>query len=161
MSQDVTQWLDEIKTLRAQLVTLQRERDEAFTESVTWRDRLDAEMKLRLREAELLREQIATLEAVQPKTDEGNPTSRAEAGADLVEPQREAQAVKLEKTLAQLTTVEDLREFVTEVAKERDRLRRALEQERQAHQETRENLSIALGDAIDLLAHRHSSKSSG
>ena len=171
MSQDVTQWLNEIKALREQLVTLQQERDEAFAESVTWRDRLDAEIQLRKRETRLLREQVATLEAAQhklnspatsPSPDASSPTPTVSAPETQREKQanpqeQTSQATRLETTLMALSTVEDLRQFAREVAQERDRLRLALKQERKAHQDTRANLSVALGDAIDLLAHRQSS----
>lgn len=183
MSQDVTPWLDEIKALRAQLVQIQQERDEAHQASATWRDRLNAEMKLRVRETGLLREQIATLEAAQlasqrvdaptetppaetnisstdlpgPRLSSGRNLER-EPGADLgLEIENGSKSTSIETTLKALTRLEDLRQFASEIAKERDRLRQELESERREHQTTRENLSIALGDAIDLLAHRHNS----
>ncbi len=142
MSQDVAQWLEEIRTLRAQLLAVQQERDEAFAESATWRDRLNAEMQLRVRESALLKAQIETLSArdLVEELDLGEGESGISA--------------KLLETLNQLTHPEDLRAFLVTVAQERDRLRQDLQAERQAHQDTRESLSIALGDTIDLLTQR-------
>ncbi len=142
MSQDVTQWLEEIKALRSQLATVQQERDEAFKESSTWRDRLNAEMQLRMRETTLLKQQIDTLEGDRVESEE--------------EPSSAGVSDKLQGTLSQLTNLEDLRQFAIELAQERDRLRQELQSERQAHQSTRESLSIALGDTIDLLTQRPS-----
>ncbi len=151
MSSDITQWLDEIKTLRAQMAELQRERDDAYGESASWRDRYEAERQLRVRESLLLKQQIETLEDAQAHAAYGT--------QGLATPTQEQTEAELLDMLSPLTTPEALKQFLGNLLQERDRLRQALQEERQAHQDTRENLSIALGDTIDLLTQR--SQSSG
>ena len=51
-----------------------------------------------------------------------------------------------------LQNSDELRQQLVEMMMERDQLVRALQQEQSNHIETRKNLTIALGDAIDRLA---------
>ncbi|NJR67246.1 MAG: hypothetical protein HC771_00245 [Synechococcales cyanobacterium CRU_2_2] len=157
MSQDVTQWLEEIRSLRAQLATVQQERDEAFSESATWRDRLNAEMQLRVRESALLKQQIDTL-ASRELAEQADGLGAGTEGSGAEPKANTPISAQLQEALNQLTSLEDLREFAVTIAQERDRLRQELQAERQAHQDTRESLSIALGDTIDLLTQRSSSQ---
>lgn len=139
--QDVSYWLSEVKALQQQLSLLQQERDIAHEESARWRDRYQAESQLRQQNTAFLKEQIRQLEAEQAERQQLS-ESEGEDSTDLLE------------SLADMRDLDEIQQYVQEIAQERNRLHRALEAERQAHSQTRESLSIALGDTIDLLTHR-------
>lgn len=139
MKQDVSYWLAEVKTLQQQLSVMQQERDAAFQEAAQWRDRYHDETQLRQQKISLLQDQIRQLEAAQAALQKTDPS-------DI--------APEIMESLADMTDPSELQEYVQEIAQERNRLRRELETERKAHQATREELSLALGDAIDLLTQR-------
>ena len=145
MKQDISYWLNEVKSLQQQLAVMQQERDAAFQEAAQWRDRFHDETQLRQQKMSLLQEQIQQLEAAQAalqNTDAGD-----------VEPE-------VIESLAGMTDPAELQQYVHEIAQERSALRRELEAERTAHQATRKELSLALGDAIDLLTQRGKAQSS-
>ncbi len=139
MKQDVSYWLAEVKTLQQQLSVMQQERDAAFQEAAQWRDRYHDETQLRQQKISLLQDQIRQLEAAQAALQKTDPS-------DI--------APEIMESLADMNDPSELQEYVQEIAQERNRLRRELETERKAHQATREELSLALGDAIDLLTQR-------
>lgn len=139
MKQDVSYWLAEVKTLQQQLSVMQQERDAAFQEAAQWRDRYHDETQLRQQKTSLLQDQIRQLEAAQAALQKTDPS-------DI--------APEIMESLADMTDPAELQEYVHEIAQERNRLRHELETERKSHQATREELSLALGDAIDLLTQR-------
>ena len=47
MTQDVTQWLDEIKALKQQLVEMRQEREEAYASAINWQQRYETEAQQR------------------------------------------------------------------------------------------------------------------
>ena len=145
MKQDISYWLNEVKSLQQQLGVMQQERDAAFQEAAQWRDRFHDETQLRQQKVSLLQEQIRQLETAQ--------AALQSADADDVAPE-------VLESLAGMTDPIELQQYVHEIAQERNSLRRELESERKAHQATREELSLALGDAIDLLTPRDKAKAS-
>ncbi|NJN29838.1 MAG: hypothetical protein HC824_04825 [Synechococcales cyanobacterium RM1_1_8] len=142
MNQDISYWLAEVQSLQQQLNVMREERDEANHAAAQWRDRYQAETQIRQRNTALLQSQIRELEAAQT------------AGQREGSPNEIATSPEILEILADLSSLEELQDYVQEVARERDRLRRALETERQAHGVTRQELSLALGDTIDLLTQR-------
>jgi len=146
MKQDISYWLNEVKSLQQQLNVMQQERDAAFQEAAQWRDRFHDETQLRQKKIGLLQGQIRQLEAAQAALQSTDPS---ETGSEVIE------------SLAGMTDPAELQQYVHEIAQERNGLRRELETERKAHQATREELSLALGDAIDLLTQRGKAQSSG
>lgn len=139
MKQDISDWLNEVKSLQQQLSIMQQERDAAFQEAAQWRDRFHDETQLRQKKISLLQDQIRQLEAAQAALQSTDPS---DIGTEVIE------------SLAGMTDPAELQQYVHEIAQERNALRRELETERKAHQATREELSLALGDAIDLLTQR-------
>jgi hypothetical protein len=121
MAHDVSQWLAEIRTLQRQLADTQKERDQAYASAANWRRLYETEARQRRSEAEMLRSQLA--ETPQPSAEAAAATS---ASAPLSE--RLAELLQLCQTLTQ-----------------------QLEAEKAAHDQTRQNLTTALGDTFDML----------
>ncbi len=145
MTQEITRWLTEIRTLQQQLAAARQERDQAYKSAANWRERYDAEAKQRREDVEqlrltvkTLRTELATLEAQQKSA--AMPTS--------------AEAIALTDIEADssLDTVEGLRTQLVKTLQACDRLQKALNAERIEHAETRKSLTTALGEAIDALS---------
>jgi chromosome segregation ATPase len=142
MSQDVTQWLAEIKLLRQQLTEAQQERDRAYASAANWQKLYETEAQQRRTEAALsqhavqqLQQEIAQLrQRLTPSVDEAKVTA----------------AIAAEVT--QLQTVEGSKDRLIVALQECDRLVRALQTEQDHHAQTRKSLTMALGDAIDMLS---------
>ncbi len=137
MNQDISYWLGEVQSLQKRLATVCEERDEAHQEASSWRSRYDAEAKLRQSESQILQQKVAQLtqELSQFRSGVSDETAAAEIEADL----------------KAITTPEQLQATLRDLLLERHQLRLNLQNEREAHINTRESLSIALGDAVDQL----------
>lgn len=138
MTQEITRWLAEIRTLQQQLVAARQERDQAYQSAANWRQRYDAEAKQR-------REDVATLKA-------DISTLRTEL-ATREDYQKEA-ATALEKAASATNdpqTTADLRAELIKALQTCDRLEKALEAEKIAHADTRRSLTSALGETIDAM----------
>ena len=61
MTQDVRQWLAEIKTLQQKLTETQKERDEAYASAANWRNLYETEAKQRRTESRLAQQAIGSL----------------------------------------------------------------------------------------------------
>jgi uncharacterized coiled-coil DUF342 family protein len=139
MSQEITRWLAEVKTLQQQLAAIRQERDQAYSSAANWRQRYDEEARQRREEAVMLQATIATL--------------RTELST-LRSGQQDAVVAAIESRLdeADLQTVEGLRTELIKALQAGDRLQKALEAERLAHAETRKTLTTTLGEAIDAMS---------
>ena len=138
MTQEVTRWLTEIRTLQQQLAAARKERDQAYQSAANWRQRYDTEAKQRREEVALLRETEATL--------------RTELST-LRSHHTDAIAAELENHLdgSNLQTVEGLRKELIKALQTCDRLQKVLDAEKRDHVETRQTLTAALGETIDAL----------
>lgn len=136
MTQEITRWLTEIRTLQQQLVAARQERDQAYQSAANWRQRYDAEAKQRRDEVEMLKATEATL--------------RTELST-LRSQHTDAVAAELETQLdgSNLQSVEGLRAELIKALQTCDRLQQALNAEKRDHGETRQTLTSALGEAID------------
>lgn len=138
MTQDIRQWLAEIKGLQQKLVEVQQERDQAYSSATNWRNLYEAEAKQRRTELQTARETIDALrielETVQP------PSPDAVTYDEFLYQQVE-----------QWQQPEELKAQLLQALLERDRLSQSLEEEQQAHRQTRQDLTTALGDTMDLL----------
>jgi hypothetical protein len=137
MNQDISYWLGEVQSLQKRLATVCEERDEAHQEASSWRSRYEAETKLRQSESQILQQKVAQL------TQE---LTQFRSGVS-----DEAAAAEIEADLKAITTPEQLQGTLRDLLLERHQLRLNLQNEREAHVNTRESLSIALGDAVDQL----------
>jgi hypothetical protein len=138
--QNISYWLAEVQRLQQALGVVRQERDLAYQEATGWRERYEAEAKLRQRETLLASQRVQALE-------QDNARMKGSGAGAIASEQIEAE-------VAQLETPEALQERLKSVLGECDRLRQSLYTEQEAHKETRLNLSVALGDAIDLLTKR-------
>ena len=111
MSQDVRQWLDEIKRLQQQLTEMARDRDEAGESAAQWRQLYNTEAEQRRNDAKLNQQTIATLEA-QIQQSQNFSVAVSEGGEAGIARQKEVE---------QLQTVGELQAKLVAVLKERDR----------------------------------------
>jgi hypothetical protein len=137
--QNVQQWLGEIRGLQQKLVEVQQERDQAYGSAANWRQLYETEARQRRSETQAARESIDALKIEL-------------AALQLPSPDAANYPESVREQVAQWQTPEDLRNKLMEVLAERDQLRQALEDEHQAHLQTRQDLTTALGDTMDLLA---------
>ncbi|MEM7725410.1 MAG: hypothetical protein AAF208_03445 [Cyanobacteria bacterium P01_A01_bin.45] len=148
MSQDLTQqWLSEIKTLKQHIKDLQTERDKAWKSSQKWRNLYNTEAEQRRRDSQLSQQTIDTLKA------EIQQSKGIEDGV-LVDADT---ATAIQEEIETLNSVTELKSKLMTAMKERDRLLKALKEEQLNHSQTRNNLTTALGDAIDGLKQQSSS----
>ncbi|HEY9651708.1 MAG TPA: hypothetical protein V6C95_13660 [Coleofasciculaceae cyanobacterium] len=143
MSNDVTQWLGEIKALKQQLAELGRDRDAAYESAASWRQLYNTEAQQRRTESKLAQQQIESLKAqIQQLQDES---------VQLKSENPEAVSA-IEQEVTQLETIEELRTKLKEALIERDRILDALKTEQANHAQTRKSLTAVIGDTIDQLA---------
>jgi len=147
MTQDITQWLDEIKDLKQKLAEAYKERDSAYTSAANWRKLYETEAQQRRLDATnaqaLIDDLKAALQQLQTKP--------------AIE-QTEATQATLQREFAGLQTPEQLRQKLLELVTERDRLATALATEQANHAHTRRTLTTALGDTVDMLTQERASQ---
>lgn len=138
MTQEITRWLTEIRTLQQQLAATRQERDQAYQSAANWRQLYDAEAKQRREDTAAFQATIHTL-----RTElETLRVHRQDAVTAIIEEQLDA---------TDLQTVEGLRTELIKALQSCDRLQKALDAEKANHAETRKTLTSALGEAIDAL----------
>jgi chromosome segregation ATPase len=138
MTQEITRWLTEIRTLQQQLASARAERDQAYQSAANWRQRYDAEATQRREEAARLQATVATL-----RTElETLRAHREDAVTAVIEEQLD---------VTDIHTVDGLRTELIKVLQSCDRLQQALQAEKADHAETRKTLTSALGEAIDVM----------
>ncbi|UBF28332.1 hypothetical protein K9N68_10875 [Kovacikia minuta CCNUW1] len=145
MTHDVTQWLDEIKTLRQQMTEAQQERDRAFASASNWQRLYETEAQQRRTEANLAQQMIAALKLE---------IQQLQGGVGSGESVETTLPTAMRAEVEKLQTSEELRQKLIEVLAERDRLIQALKAEQSNHAQTRKGLTTALGDAIDMLSKK-------
>ncbi|MGI8933250.1 MAG: hypothetical protein ACR2FS_04165 [Phormidesmis sp.] len=138
MSQDVTQWVAEVRSLQRQIAELQQESDQAYASADNWRNLYEAEAQQRRREAATAASKI---ERLQQDITELQFLASADSGATT--PDTDAQ---------QNLSVEQLQAQLAVAKKQHIQLKAMLTAEQTQHAQTRESLTAALGDAVDLLA---------
>lgn len=138
MTQDIRQWLAEIKSLQQKLVEVQQEREQAYGSASNWRNLYETEARQRRAEAELAEATIADLQV------------QLAAQAPPL-PSAENYELALRQQVEQWQTIDQLQSQLLQVLLERDQLMQALQSEQQAHEQTRQDLTTALGDTMELL----------
>lgn len=148
MTQDVRQWLAEIKTLQQKLTETQKERDEAYASAANWRNLYETEAKQRRTESRLAQQAIDSLkeelQSLQALPDVG---ARPEA------------KTAIQQEINQLQDIESLQSRLATALLECDQLAQSLRAEQAAHQQTRKSLTAALGDTVDRLTQARLSRS--
>lgn len=141
MSQEITRWLTEIRTLQHQIAALRQERDQAYASSANWRQLYEAEAQQRRTDVEQLTVTVATLRAELDAL-------RSQAASSNSDGYRTKISLDV---AADLNTMEGVRAQLIASLEQCDRLQQALDQERASHAETRKTLTTALGETIDAL----------
>jgi hypothetical protein len=150
MTQDVRQWLAEIRNLQQKLTEAHQERDEAFASAANWRSLYETEAKQRRAEARLSQQ---TIEALQLEIQQ--------MGGQLEGAHLPAAAIAAHQDrVNHLTSMEELRQALLRALLECDRLKQTLATEQSSHDQTRKELTLALGDTVDVLAHERSLRES-
>ena len=140
MNQDLTtQWLTEIQSLRQQIVDIQQERDAAWESAQKWRKLYNTEAEQRRTDTQLSQQAIASLKAELHRVQGLDTGALPDATA----------VTAIQQEIEQLQSAEELKSKLLKVIQERDRLLQALKSEQDNHAQTRNNLTTALGDAID------------
>ena len=138
MTNEVSQWLAEIKTLQRQLAETRTERDQAYASAANWRKLYESEAQQRRASADQSQMRIQALtQTLNSYQGEAADESELQAIIDKVD---------------QISGLEELRSQLVESLKLCDQLSRRLKREQASHEQTRQSLTTALGDAIDLLA---------
>ncbi|NER37156.1 MAG: hypothetical protein F6J93_24845 [Oscillatoria sp. SIO1A7] len=147
MSQDVSYWLDEVKSLKNQLALARQDLDAAYASSSRWRELYNKEAEQRRLQVKQLQEKIEQLEA---RVQERQYIDRS--------PEREENVFGTLEELEKLGVTQELKIKLEKAIRESDRaheeirqLREALAAERAARAETRKNLTAALADTVELL----------
>ncbi len=138
MTNEVSQWLAEIKTLQRQLAEARSERDQAYASAANWRKLYESEAQQRRESAAQSQMRIQALTQTL-NSYQGDGTDEADLQGVL-------------DRVSQIDGMEELRAQLVESLKLCDQLSRHLKHEQASHEQTRQSLTTALGDAIDLLA---------
>ncbi len=149
MVNEVSQWLAEIQTLQQQLEVLGQERDQAYASAANWRRLYESESEQRRNDAERSQMRIRAL------ANELDVFKQAPVDGEV--------SRELDQRLAKVNQVESMDELRSQLIQALtlcDQLSNALKAEQAAHGETRQSLTTALGDTIDLLAKDQDSDSS-
>ena len=142
MTENVAQWLAEIQSLQQQVAELKKEREQAYDSVDNWRNAYDAEAQQRRRDIELYRARIAELQQAAPDVSMEIGPVEIGGGVSAIE----IAIIKAEQSVEQLQT------RLIAAMQECDRLKADLQAEAAEHINTRESLTAALGDAVDLLS---------
>lgn len=149
MSNEITQWLAQIKELKQQLAETQRDRNEAYASADNWRQLYNTEAQQRRTETKLAQRQVESIKSELRHLQGETPTKQVnEAEADQA----------IEQELANLETTDELKIKLKEVIIERDRLIEALKTEQANHTQTRKSLTAVIGDTIGQLAKERGTK---
>lgn len=148
MSQDVRQWLAEIKVLQQKLEALQQERDQAYASAANWRSLYETEAKQRRTEANLSRQ---TIESLQQELQELRSLPALSA-----QPTDAVGAIQAE--VEQIKEICALQTALIQARLESQRYGQALQAEQAAHNQTRKALTTALGDTMDSLARERTAR---
>jgi septal ring factor EnvC (AmiA/AmiB activator) len=129
MTQDLTQWITEVRTLQRQLADTQKDRDQAYNSAANWRRLYETEARQRREDAAELQAQI---DALQQKLN-----------ADP------SQAIELDLVAAD--SLQGLQQRLDVLVQRCQELTQRLQAEQEAHSQTRQTLTAALGDTFDML----------
>lgn len=148
MSQNFSQWLEEIKTLQQQLAEREEERDAANASADRWRELYNTEAQQRRTEAKQAQETIESLKAEIQRLEGEAARAKEEDAGSLSAIEQELGRLGPGELTAKLAKLLSSR---LEALQEVERLALALKEEQAAHAKTRDSLTIALGDTMERL----------
>jgi hypothetical protein len=129
MSQDLTQWIAEVRTLQRQLADTQKERDQAYNSAANWR-------------------RLYETEARQRREEEAEFQTSAES---LQQQLSRSPGKTLGQELAASDSLQGLQQRLDSLVQCCQELTQRLQAEQAAHAQTRQTLTMALGDTFDAL----------
>ena len=138
MSQDLTQWIMEVRTLQRQLADVRQERDQAHNSAANWRRLYETEARQRREETTQLYAQIQGLQAQLQQV------SEAQASGQVVRQE-------ILHDLEAADSLNSLQSQLNALVNRCQELTEQLQADQQAHARTRQSLTAALGDAFDTL----------
>lgn len=139
--QNISAWLAEIQSLQQQIAELKQERSQAYASADNWRNAYDAEAQQRRRDTQMYQDKISQLERTLTEMQAAKQASDDVSAAEL-------------SRLESGQSVEQLRRQLVVAMRECEQLKSQLHTEQAEHSNTRESLTAALGDAVDLLAKK-------
>lgn len=139
--QNISAWLAEIQSLQQQIAELKQERSQAYASADNWRNAYDAEAQQRRRDTQMYQDKISQLERTLTEMQAAKQASDDVSAAEL-------------SRLESGQSVEQLRRQLVVARRECEQLKSQLHTEQAEHSNTRESLTAALGDAVDLLAKK-------
>ena len=148
MTQEVTQWLAEIKTLKQKIAELEQQLQAALVSEANWRQMYTTEAQQRRTENKLAQQQSDNLKGQLRQLQESSITDLDDYTA------RET----IEQQLAKMHSHKELKAKLVEVMLERDRLKESLKNEQANHAQTRKSLTTVIGDTIDKLTKERSQR---
>jgi chromosome segregation ATPase len=135
MSQELTQWIAEVRTLQRQLADTRKDRDQAYNSAANWQRLYETEARQRREETANLRSQVQTLQAQ---------LRQAERAGNVV-------GEELRHNLEAADSLGGMQGQLQALAARCQELTDQLEAEKEAHARTLQSLTAALGDAFDTL----------
>jgi chromosome segregation ATPase len=134
MTQELTQWITEVRTLQQQLTEVRQERDQAYNSTANWRRLYETEARQRRQETAELRSQLQALQQQlqAPTSAQGNHQTVLDH-------------------LSQVDSIDGLQGQLEALVARCKTLGEQLEAEQAAHAQTRQSLIAALGDTFDTL----------
>ncbi|MBE9136088.1 hypothetical protein IQ254_02535 [Nodosilinea sp. LEGE 07088] len=129
MSPDLTQWIAEVRTLQQQLANTQADRDQAYNSAANWRRLYETEARQRREEAAEFQAQVEAFQQQLAAT-----PSRV-----------------IEQALVNADSLQGLQQQLDGLVQRCQELTQRLQAEQQAHNQTRQTLTSALGDTFDAL----------
>lgn len=139
------QWLAEVQALQRQVAELQRERERAYDSANNWQKLYDQEAQQRRRD-----DAIATGKIERLQRDLSN--LRMAAKEADIEDTRPTTPDHKDPSGAQSSQLTKLKAELKATRQECKQLQAQIEAERAEHVKTRNSLTAALGDAVDLLS---------
>jgi len=140
---DIAGWLAEIQSLQHKVAELQQERSRAYASADNLRKLYESEAVQRQRDTAAAQQKI---EQLQHRLAEFQSSDSQEGG-------------KLSAEIASIEgnrSVEQLQAQLVAAKRQSEQLKTRLQEEQAEHAKTRESLTAALGDAVDLLAKERS-----
>jgi len=149
MSDNVAQWLAEVRSLQQQVKTLEQEREQAYGSVENWRKLYEGEAQQRRRDAAASRCKIEQLEqAISTENTSENLLNDSQSSADPDSSRLKAEIATIENTQS-LTA---LKAQLIATKRQCNQLAQQVKAEQEAHEQTRESLTAALGDTVNLLS---------
>ena len=135
MSQELTQWIAEVRTLQRQLADTRKDRDQAYNSAANWQRLYETEARQRREETADLRAQVRTLQVQLQQTEaKGN-----------------AVGEEVRHNLESADSIDGLQAQLEALVVRCQDLTDQLDAEKEAHAKTLKSLTAALGDAFDTL----------